>query len=482
MSDKGRYRIICSEILSHEKACQEYSTDMLDYYTHIDNIYTGKLHSLNSDDRYDAASKTLLMFDSLKKLILDFIMCCHTKLRLSTPTLLLSFKVLEKYIQTRNQSCDYLQELIEDRLQFQLVSIVSLWISSKYIDTKYKHFNIDMLLELINAPQIPKSYIINQNNKKKTGSSMSTPIGTPKLKTPIGKSTNSKDYNYDSSKIVNNDIKEESEQTDQHNKIINKRNSLKRHVMTIELDILNKLNWCISDIPTNDFFIDISLRNLQVEQEINSTMDSMNFFYFDTNDINQLKFGSQMLCELASFHSDLFKKNASILDISEASLQVMKLAILNYKMDRFVQMDKSSLPYKITRLFNNCNLKDQLPFSFKLKYFPKNTVQYPIFLKSILKYLDIMNASLNNIDTLRTSVVPMTPITPDLINGGKKRNRNGMNMTLDGETLFTEKKGENEEEDERVDTAGKHALKKRLMCDLRKEEIKEESEKINVIL
>ncbi|OBA24647.1 hypothetical protein HANVADRAFT_4537, partial [Hanseniaspora valbyensis NRRL Y-1626] len=156
-------------------------------------------------------------------------MCCHTKLRLSTPTLLLSFKVLEKYIQTRNQSCDYLQELIEDRLQFQLVSIVSLWISSKYIDTKYKHFNIDMLLELINAPQIPKSYILNQNNNKKTGSSMSTPIGTPKLKTPIGKSTNSKDYNYDSSKIVNNDIKEEKEQTDQHNKIINKRNSLKRH-------------------------------------------------------------------------------------------------------------------------------------------------------------------------------------------------------------------------------------------------------------
>ncbi|OBA24593.1 hypothetical protein HANVADRAFT_54387, partial [Hanseniaspora valbyensis NRRL Y-1626] len=367
-------------------------------------------------------------------------------------------------------------------LQFQLVSIVSLWISSKYIDTKYKHFNIDMLLELINAPQIPKSYILNQNNNKKTGSSMSTPIGTPKLKTPIGKSTNSKDYNYDSSKIVNNDIKEEKEQTDQHNKIINKRNSLKRHVKTIELDILNKLNWCISDIPTNDFFIDISLRNLQVEQEINSTKDSMNFFYFDTNDINQLKFGSQMLCELASFHSDLFKKNASILDISEASLQVMKLAILNYKMDRFVQMDKSSLQYKITRLFNNCNLKDQLPFSFKLKYFPKNTLQYPIFLKSILRYLDIMNASLNNIDILRTSVVPMTPITPDLINGSKKRNRNGMNVSLDGETLFTEKKGENEEEFEKGDKTGKHALKKRLMCDLRKEEIKEESEKINVIL
>ncbi|XBW37586.1 hypothetical protein QEN19_003167 [Hanseniaspora menglaensis] len=400
------------------------------------------------------------MFGSLKKLILDFIMCCHTKLRLSTPTLLLSFKILEKYIHFRNQTQDYLTELIDDRLQFQLIGIVSLWVSSKYIDTKYKHFNIDMLLELINAPQLPRFYLKEQSAKSKTGSSMSTPIGTPKMKTPIGKSTNSKYYNYDSTKIHNED-------PDQINKIINKRNSLKRHVKTIELDILKKLNWCVSDIPTNDFFIDIYLRNLQTEQEVNGGINA-SFFQFDTNDINQLKFGSQMLCELTSFYFDLFKTDTSILEISEASLQVMKLAIMNYKLDRYVHLDKSSLAYRIVKLFNNCNLKDQLPFSFKLKYFPKNAIQYPIFLKSILGYVNILNNSTPTCEENTASKVPMTPITPDLVKDNKKRNREAMIESVKGESLFSIKN------EDVFDGINRQITKKKLMCDLKKEQIEEE--------
>lgn len=423
------------------------------------------MNSLSNDEKYDPNSKVLLMFDSLKKLVLDFIMCCHTKLRLSTPTLLLSFKILEKYINARNQTQDYLQELIDDRLQFQLVGIVSLWVSSKYIDTKYKHFSIDMLLELINAPHVPKSHGMEQRNNKKTGSSMSTPIGTPKFRTPIGKSTNSRDYNYEKPKGGLN-AGTAAEHADHITIIINKRNNLKRHVQTIELDILSKLNWSISDIPTNDCFIDMSLRNLQLEQELNGNINT-SLFHFDTNDINQLKFGSQMLCELASFHNDLFKSNASILQISEASLQIMKLAILNYKMDRFVHLEKSTLATRIIKLFSTCNLKDQLPFSFKLKYFPKNSAQHPVFLKSILSYLDSMNSSSHN-ESSRAPSIPLTPITPDLINGGKKRNKSTMLMPLEGETLFTEVN------DEETEDYCKHISKKRLMCALRKEQVEEE--------
>ncbi|GMM39453.1 cyclin [Hanseniaspora uvarum] len=473
--NNNRYhnRALCSEIISHENACQEYAVSMLDHYVSIDEKYTQSLFDKNLHyyTSIHKNKKHLIMFDSLKKLILDFMMCCHTKMKLSTPTLLLSFKILEKYIFMRNKTHEYLQELIEDRLQFQLIGIVSLWIASKYIDTKYKHFTIDTLLELISAPQYPKSYWTRFQNEKnnKTGSSMSTPIATPKLVTPLGKTTNSKEYNYDSMRLDNSrqhniQYNTEKEYTENIQKITNKRNSLKRHVKTIELDILNKLDWSISDIPTNDFFIDISLRALQAYQESTSAINSKNFlFFYDTNDINQLKFGSQMLSELVSFHCELFKNRISIHDISNAALQVMKLAILNYKMDRFVHLDKNSIAYKIVKLFGNCHKQDQLPFSFKLKYFPKNTIQYPVFLKSLLRYVDKMY-EINEANAVQklSKVLPTTPITPDLIKNGSKRSRQDAEM--DSKTLVT-----NQNNGLDKDYSQGHLEKKKLMFELRRE-------------
>lgn len=466
-------RALCSEIISHENSCQEYAIDMLAHYVAIDEKYTQSLLDTQHQNYYTAINKNkkqLVMFDSLKKLILDFIMCCHTKMKLSTPTLLLSFKILEKYIHIRNQQYDYLQELIEDRLQFQLIGIVSLWIASKYIDTKYKHFNIDILLELISAPQYPKAYWtrMQSKNQNKTGSSMSTPIATPKLITPMGKTTNSKEYNYDSMRLDNSKQQNihyntEREYTEHIQRINNKRNSLKRHVKTIELDILNKLEWSISDIPTNDFFIDMSLRALQAYQESPTAINSKNFlFFYDTNDINQLKFGSQMLSELVSFHCEVFKNKITIHDISNAALQVMKLAILNYKMDRMIYLDRNSIAYKIAKLFGNCNKQDQLPFSFKLKYFPKNTLQYPVFLKSLLRYVEKMFEITDKNPQTTPRVMPTTPITPDLIKNGSKRPR--QDTELDGETLVANQTTRSD-----IDYSEDKPEKKKLMFELRRE-------------
>lgn len=86
----------------------------------------------------------------------------------------------------------------------------------------------------------------------------------------------------DNSKQQNIHYNTEREYTEHIQRINNKRNSLKRHVKTIELDILNKLEWSISDIPTNDFFIDMSLRALQAYQESPTAINSKNFLFFMT--------------------------------------------------------------------------------------------------------------------------------------------------------------------------------------------------------
>ncbi|KAL2709629.1 G1/S-specific cyclin CLN3 [Kluyveromyces marxianus] len=64
----------------------------------------------------------------MRSLIFDFIMCCHIRLKLSTPTLFLCFNIIDRYC----------SKIIVKSSTYQLLGLCSLWLASKYTDKKQK--------------------------------------------------------------------------------------------------------------------------------------------------------------------------------------------------------------------------------------------------------------------------------------------------------------------------------------------------------
>ncbi|CCD25189.1 uncharacterized protein NDAI_0E03720 [Naumovozyma dairenensis CBS 421] len=237
------------EMTNHQSSINEYSKDILNKLITFEYSTDFKI---NKPD----LSKFKLqpeINESMRNLIFDFLMCCHTRLKLSTSTLFLAYSIIDRFS----------SKFLIKNFSYQLISLTALWISSKYWDSKYR---IPTLKNLQNL-------CCNQYSKS--------------------------------------EFKE------------------------MELQILKAFNWSVCQIPTHDSVIDILL-----------FLNQKNIFQNQLMTINEIKMGSIMLCELASFNLDIsFEYNPSMISIT--SINLMKLALTFHKSNKWDEIESISQDNKI---------------------------------------------------------------------------------------------------------------------------------------
>ncbi|KAL6940000.1 hypothetical protein ACO0QE_003878 [Hanseniaspora vineae] len=363
----NHYAVMSMEIFSHEQACQEYGVEFLQHLLALDKKYDLQVKHTSANYGSPAAmvyssqsieNVMFLNYYSLRKLIFDFMMCCHTKLRLSTPTLILSFQILDKYVTLLRLE----QEMLLDRLRFQMIGVVSLWIASKFMDPKIKHPDINILLQLISYNS-GKCSVATRADKAQEKMKLET----------AGKLKN------------------------------------------LELDILKHLNWCVSDIPTHDFFVDILLRSIDTfDDSQQQRFENETHSCFSMEDINQIKYGAQMLCELACFYPHI-NNNHSVSSIAYSSVTLIQKCMQDFyscgeKEKAGANISLDGISFRLLEMFRDCHsaLNEDgffaLPFSFKLKYFPKNACHNPLFLQSLLNFVSKQYCSESDASSLDSGV------------------------------------------------------------------------------
>ncbi|KAH3900384.1 uncharacterized protein SCODWIG_01644 [Saccharomycodes ludwigii] len=343
---KNNAPLIQMEVNAHEQTCQEYSLDILTYLMKQDTMFaaTTSFSTPSLDNNGNNIGVTIKKkkkielsheFIQLRKLVLDFVMCCHTRLILSTPTLILAFNIIDRFTAFNNNtktlgSTNNGKKL--DKRRFQLIGIIALWIASKYLDKKYRSLNMKTMHHL-------------------TG------------------------------KVFSNKM-----------------------FIDMEIEILKCLKWNISNIPTHDYFIDILLRT-NMDNGTSNDADTGSSSGVNFQFLNNCKYGSQMLCELACFHPELIF-NYSISSIAYSAVALTSISLNYYTYNSFnipnIEYYKiDDIALKLIDIFLTSDEADQddgeggLPYSFKLKYFPEDKSQTPIFLLALFSYIQSYKSCYN---------------------------------------------------------------------------------------
>ena len=84
----------------------------------------------------------------MRRLIFEFIVCCHSRLYLSTPTLFETFSLLDRYT----------SRYVVRSSNYQLIALVCLWISSKFFDPKKNIPSLDTLCKLCCSQYRPQDF------------------------------------------------------------------------------------------------------------------------------------------------------------------------------------------------------------------------------------------------------------------------------------------------------------------------------------
>ncbi|SCW01416.1 LAFE_0D12090g1_1 [Lachancea fermentati] len=278
-------RVVQMELMAHQITCQEYSVDILRHLIDIEQQSRPCFASFEAQPEISV---------QMRSLIFDFVMCCHTRLGLSSSTLFLCFNIIDRYC----------SRIIVKSATYQLVALCSLWLASKYTDKK---------------PRIPslralQSLCCNQYSK--------------------------------------------------------------RQFQDMELHILKSLNWMSCVAPPHDAFVDILLKN---------KISSLSYKGLNLND---LKYGAVVLCELACFdHVLAFDYNASAVALAAVTLITHAL---RYTVDG--QFLHYSAMLKDLNLQRVCELllarfrSRSFPSSFRLKYMSQGKLESNPILYSLLRY------------------------------------------------------------------------------------------------
>lgn len=290
--------LITREAASHEFSVLEYSNHLLNHLINLER----------NDGQHVISRPNIVTFESqpqinakMRLLIFDFLMCCHTRLGLSSSTLFLCFNILDRYTSKYIvKSCNY-----------QLLALTALWISSKFWDSKNRITSLKHLTKLC-----CKQYSAQQ-------------------------------------------FKE------------------------MELHLLKSLNWSLCQFATHDSFIDLLLF-----MKDNKTV-SPQILHENNLNVDLIKFGSMMLCELACFDIKL-SFNCSASQIVLAAITLTTLAI---KFDDLNQWEDLDLVGNDANLIRVCHsllalvLKtDSLPSSFKFKYINEGKTTSEKILKALQNY------------------------------------------------------------------------------------------------
>ncbi|CAI1791187.1 hypothetical protein SEUBUCD646_0A00360 [Saccharomyces eubayanus] len=257
----------------------------------------------------------------MRFLIFDFIMYCHTRLNLSTSTLFLTFTILDKYS----------SRFIIKSYNYQLLSLTALWISSKFWDSKNRMATLKVLQNLC----------CNQYSIKQFTS--------------------------------------------------------------MEMHLFKSLDWSICQSATFDSFIDIFLfqstspllstptlsapleafiqQKLALLNDAAGTAINKSSPQSPAFNINEIKLGAIMLCELASFNLELsFKYDRSL--IALGAINLIKLSLNYYNSNVWENFDLApegpaqdldiSLSEISNLLLDIAMDQYSFPSSFKSKYLNHN--------------------------------------------------------------------------------------------------------------
>ncbi|EJS44849.1 cln3p [Saccharomyces arboricola H-6] len=124
-------KLVKRELQAHHSAISEYNNDQLDHYFQLSHAERPLYNLTNFTSQPQVNPK-------MRFLIFDFIMYCHTRLNLSTSTLFLTFTILDKYS----------SRFIIKSYNYQLLSLTALWISSKFWDSKNRMATLKVLQNL----------------------------------------------------------------------------------------------------------------------------------------------------------------------------------------------------------------------------------------------------------------------------------------------------------------------------------------------
>lgn len=110
-------KLVEMELLAHQVTCKEYSIDILRHLIQLEHQNRPSVSSFDSQPEITV---------QMRSLIFDFIMCCHTRLGLSSSTLFLCFNITDRYC----------SRIIVKSSAYQLLALSALWLASKYTDKK----------------------------------------------------------------------------------------------------------------------------------------------------------------------------------------------------------------------------------------------------------------------------------------------------------------------------------------------------------
>lgn len=151
----------------------------------------------------------------------------------------------------------------------------------------------------------------------------------------------------------------------------------------MELHLSKSLNWTMCQFATHDSFIDLLLF-LKDDTKVSPTL------LLDSElNLDRIKFGAMMLCELACFDIQLsFKCSAS-----QIVLAAITLTTLAMKFEEFNQWEDFNAKSNDASLIKVCHSllalalrEDSLPSSFKLKYINESKTASDKILKALQNY------------------------------------------------------------------------------------------------
>lgn len=270
--------LVRKELETHHLTVKEYSPNQLSHLLTLESELNHATTVAKSLANFKAQPQ---INHKMRTLIFDFLMYCHTRLNLSTSTLFLAFDILDRYA----------SKYVIKSSTYQLIALTSLWISSKYWDSKNRVATLKVL----------QSLCCNQ--------------------------------------FTVNQFKE------------------------MELHLLKSLNWSLCHVATYDSFIDMLLFMKTNDANDNDFPKKLN--------INEIKLGAILLCELASFDLNL-ALNYNQSSIALAAITVVSMSLNFYNLNQWedlqMNVNDDNMVNICKELLSLVVNIDSLPSSFKFKY------------------------------------------------------------------------------------------------------------------
>lgn len=127
-------QLVKRELVNHQRTIREYRIDLSNHL-----FYLEKLSDFRKNNPNLSCFKSQPYINSeMRYLIFEFLMCCHSRLSLTTSTLFQTFNLVDRYT----------SKFILKNTNYQLVALTCLWISSKFFDAKKNIPNLRILENL----------------------------------------------------------------------------------------------------------------------------------------------------------------------------------------------------------------------------------------------------------------------------------------------------------------------------------------------